>query len=99
MGYCRYCGTEIAYKRTKNEKWLPCNALTGEPHFCQKEGGEKKQDTGISPCPRCGKPLFAQKKGRRKILIDYATLCEHQCKAGDMTRYAKYKAKKEKSKC
>ena len=99
MSYCRYCGVEIAYKRTKNDKWMPCNAVTGEPHFCneQKDGKEQgTKESGILPCPVCGKPTFQQKNGRRKILYDYSTLDTHKCKNVDITRYSKYKEKQQK---
>ena len=92
MLYCRYCGVEITYKRSKNEKWIPCDLLTGEPHFCQ----EKKEDvksTGIRPCSVCGKPVFVNQKGKKKILYDYTSLAPHICKKADITRYAKYQQK------
>lgn len=88
MSYCRYCGTEIAYKRTKNEKWVPCNLLTGEPHFCKKD--DKQPESGIRPCKICGKGVFASKKSGKTILFDYATLAPHVCKKADITRYKKY---------
>ena len=92
MSYCRYCGKEISYKRTKNDKWIPCNAMTGEPHFCQDT--EKKTSViGIGPCPECGKPVFRQKKGRGSVLYDYTTLMEHKCRASDITRFKKFKEK------
>ena len=84
MSYCRYCGTEIAYKRTKNEKWV----LTGEPHFCQKD--DKQPESGIKPCKICGKGVFASKQGGKEVLFDYATLAPHACKKADITRYKKY---------
>ena len=49
MTYCRYCGVEISYKRSKNEKWIPCDAITGEPHFCRDDKGKKP--SGIAPSP------------------------------------------------
>lgn len=88
MSYCRYCGKDITYKRTKNERWLPCDALTGEAHFCQKNANQKIH-TGILVCKKCGKPVFKNKT----TLIDYTTLQAHVCKKGDITRYEKYKAK------
>lgn len=88
MTYCRYCGVEISYKRSKNEKWIPCDSITGEPHFCRED--KDKKPSGIIPCPVCGKPTFIQKQGKKKIAIDYATLAIHQCKKADVTRYAKY---------
>lgn len=84
MSFCRYCGTEITYKRTKNERWMPCNLLTGEPHFCRE--GNTGTKTGIIPCPICGKATFSGKGG----LMDYETLMLHQCKKGNITRYEKY---------
>lgn len=88
MAYCRYCGVEISYKRSKNDKWVPCDSITGEPHFCQKD--KEKKPCGIVPCTICGRATFIQKQGRKKILIDYTTLAVHQCKKADVTRYAKY---------
>ena len=43
MSYCRYCGTEINYSRTANDKWLPYD-VSGNPHFCQQENKNKIQD-------------------------------------------------------
>lgn len=91
MPYCRYCGREITYKRTKNDHWMPCNLLTGEKHFCKEEGGV---NSGLSVCPDCGKPVF-ETNGK---IIDYASLSPHKCMKADVTRYTKYKditAKKE----
>lgn len=88
MTYCRYCGVEISYKRSKNEKWIPCDSITGEPHFCRED--KNKKPSGIVPCTVCGKPTFIQRQGRKKVAIDYATLAIHQCKKADVTRYAKY---------
>ncbi|MBO4731246.1 MAG: hypothetical protein J5597_00365 [Spirochaetaceae bacterium] len=101
MSYCRYCGTELTYKRTKNDRWMPCNALTGEPHFCyeQKTSDERKTVTeisGIVPCPECGKPTFIQKDGKSKILYDYSTLQKHSCRKADLTRYQKYLERQKK---
>lgn len=88
MTYCRYCGTEITYKRTKNDKWLPCNTLTGEPHFCDKNSNKKVKNTsGLNACNKCGKAIF--KNG--KNIYDYTTLMIHECKKADITRYEKYK--------
>lgn len=36
MTYCHYCGREISYKRTKNDKWMPCD-VSGNPHFCNEK--------------------------------------------------------------
>lgn len=88
MAYCRYCGADISYKRSKNEKWIPCDAITGEPHFCKED--KNRKPSGIVPCLVCGKPTFIQKQGKKKIYIDYTTLAIHQCKKADVTRYAKY---------
>lgn len=88
MTYCRYCGVEISYKRSKNEKWIPCDSITGEPHFCRED--KNKKPSGIVPCPVCGKPTFIQKQWKKKVPIDYSTLAIHQCKKADVTRYAKY---------
>ena len=99
MSYCRFCGVELTYKRTKNDKWMPCNALTGEPHFCQekKNATEKAPvDTGLMPCPTCGKPVFKQKNGRTNLLYDYTTLTEHKCKAADVTRFRKFNERQKK---
>lgn len=63
MSYCRFCGTEIAYKRTKNYKWMPCNLLTGEPHFCQEGKDKFSSSSGLIPCPICGKATFSGKEG------------------------------------
>lgn len=93
MSFCRYCGVEISYKRSKNEKWIPCNFITGEPHFCQEQNPKISKESGIVPCKICGKPTFIQKKGRVKIAIDYATLLPHECKKGDVTRFKKYQDK------
>jgi hypothetical protein len=83
MSYCRYCGTEINYTRTKNDKWMPCD-VSGNPHFCQEE--KKNQNSGLIVCEKCGKPTFKM-KGK---LIDYSTLNLHVCKNGDITRYQKF---------
>lgn len=85
MTFCRNCGVEISYKRTKNEKWLPCDFLTGKPHICDKS----KKQTGISTCNICGKPIFKM-KGK---YVDYSTLKIHVCNKADITRYSKYKKK------
>jgi len=96
MSYCRYCGTEINYTQTTNDKWMPYD-VTGNPHFCQ-EGKNKKtsKDTGLKVCQSCGKPYFLM--GRKKI--DYATLAPHECRKSDITRYQKYleKTKNERAK-
>lgn len=86
MSYCRYCGTEIMYTRTANEKWMPYD-VTGQPHFCNqnKKSGEKNK-SGLEVCKKCGKPVF---KNKGKI-VDYTTLENHICKKGDITRYEKY---------
>ncbi len=83
MSYCRYCGTEINYTRTKNDKWMPYD-VSGNPHFCQEE--KKNQNSGLIVCEKCGKPTFKM-KGK---LIDYSTLNLHVCKNGDITRYQKF---------
>jgi hypothetical protein len=98
MSYCRYCGVEITYKRSRNDKWIPCDVLTGEPHFCQEKKKDDKPKSGITPCPVCGKPLFITFNGKKKVLIDYTTLVIHQCLKSDITRYAKYKQKQLKDK-
>ena len=103
MPYCRYCGTEITYKRTKNERWVPCDFATGQPHFCQedKEKAEKKglevRETGISPCPKCGKPTFLKKEPGRFMRYDYTTLQLHRCLKVDVQKYTKYKARQAKT--
>ena len=83
--YCRYCGTEINYTRTANNKWLPYD-VTGNPHFCQ-EGKNKPttKTTGLKVCATCGKPYFVMKRKK----IDYTSLTEHVCKKGDISRYQK----------
>lgn len=96
MNYCRYCGKEIAYKRTKNDKWLPCDASTGEPHAdCMGKisGKNTKPGNGLLQCRKCGRPVFRNKS---KVLIDYTSLDRHLCKKADITRYRKflYKVKK-----
>ncbi len=93
MSYCRYCGTEISYARTANNKWMPYD-VTGQPHFCQenKEHPPSTKTTGLKVCPTCGKPVFLM--NRKKI--DYSTLEVHQCKKGDVTRYQKYLSKQKK---
>jgi len=93
MSYCRYCGTEISYTRTANNRWLPYD-VTGEPHFCQET--KKKpttKSTGLKVCATCGKPYFLM--GKKKV--DYSALSAHVCKAGDITRYKKYLEKQKKS--
>lgn len=107
MTYCRYCGCELSYKRTKNNKWIPCDSATGEPHFCnkikqsrnnQKIKAKNKslimKNTGIAPCKICGKPCFLSNSGTKQIIIDYTTLQLHICKKADITRYAKYNKKR-----
>lgn len=89
MSYCRYCGTEIIYTRTANEKWMPYD-VTGAPHFCNQKNSKKKNISGLEVCKTCGKPVF---KMKRKI-IDYTTLELHKCKNGDIVRYEKYKKQK-----
>ena len=91
MSYCRYCGVEITYKRSKNDKWIPCDFITGEPHFCRENKTSK--ETGIIPCKICGKPTFIKKQGKKKVFIDYSTLAIHQCKKADVTRFIKYQQK------
>ena len=104
MPYCRYCGVEITYKRTKNERWVPCDFATGAPHFCQedKAKAEKKgletRDTGITPCPKCGKPTFLKKEPGFLMRYDYTTLTIHRCLKADIQRFTRYKAKQEKLK-
>lgn len=88
MSYCRNCGVEITYIRTKNEKWMPCDLLTGQPHFCTKDKTQKRK-SGLAVCKKCGKPVFFNKNK----MIDYSTLQHHECKAGDITRYKKYQQK------
>ena len=90
MTYCRICGTEIVFKRTKNDKWMPCNLLTGEKHFCQEDKSNSSQ-SGLMTCPDCGKPIFPKQKGVSVVFYDYATLGIHECKKADITRYVKYK--------
>ena len=86
MSYCRYCGREIMYTRTANEKWLPYD-VTGEPHFCNKKSKSTKKTSGLEVCKTCGKPVF-KLKGKT---MDYTTLEIHLCKKGDVTRYEKYR--------
>lgn len=74
------------YTRTANEKWLPYD-VTGEPHFCNKDGKSTKKTSGLEVCKCCGKPVFKM-KGKT---IDYTTLEIHQCRKVDITRYEKYK--------
>jgi len=73
------------YTRTANEKWLPYD-VTGEPHFCNKEGKSTKKTSGLEVCKSCGKPVFKM-KGKT---VDYTSLEIHQCKKADITRYGKY---------
>lgn len=83
--YCRICGVEISFTRTRNEHWMPCDAITGEPHFCVKDR-KKTRPSGLNCCSRCGRPVFvAQGK-----LFDYGSLAVHVCKKADITRYGKY---------
>lgn len=74
------------YTRTANEKWLPYD-VTGEPHFCNKDGKSTKKTSGLEVCKCCGKPVFKM-KGKT---VDYTTLEIHQCRKVDITRYEKYK--------
>lgn len=92
MTYCRLCGVELSYKLSKNNKWIPCNALTGEPHFCEQKE-EQKRNSGLNVCKHCGKPIFKNKAGK---LMDYTTLKAHLCKTGDVARYRKYLQKQKK---
>ena len=92
MSYCRYCGTEINYTRTANDKWLPYD-VTGQPHFCQ-ENKTSSAISGLKTCAKCGKPIFIMKRKK----IDYTTLNEHVCKKADITRYTKYQEKQRKVK-
>ena len=87
MSYCRYCGREIMYTRTANEKWMPYD-VTGEPHFCNKNS-KNQNDSGLEVCIKCGKPVFKLKSK----YIDYTSLELHKCKTGDITRYKNYKLK------
>ena len=102
MPYCRYCGVEITYKRTKNEKWVPCDFATGQPHFCQEdrkkaeEKGLETRKTGISPCPKCGKPTFLKQEPGHLVRYDYTTLSPHRCLKADAQKFARYKAKRAK---
>lgn len=90
MSYCRYCGTEISYARTANNRWMPCD-VTGEPHFCQEEKRTKTpRETGLKVCQTCGKPVFLM--GRKRV--DYTTLMVHECRKADITRWNKYKERK-----
>lgn len=92
MTYCRYCGREITYKRTKNDKWMPVD-VTGSPQFCEA-GGDTQKRSGLVVCKKCGKPCFTDKSRR---LIDYTTLSPHSCKTADTTRYKKYLARSRKT--
>ena len=85
MSYCKYCGTEIKYRRTKNDKWQPCDATTGAPHFCMKE--KKKEKSGLVICRKCGRPIF----WNHGKTFDYVTLNVHVCKQSDIVRYSKFK--------
>jgi len=71
---------------------MPCDASTGEPHFCQND--KNKPESGLITCSRCGKPLFIKKTRGIKIFIDYSTLKTHKCSKADITRYMKYLEKK-----
>lgn len=96
MGYCRYCGREIVFVRTANERWMPCELSSGSPHFCNNDNPDISRETGISPCPRCGKPTFVRSVKRIRHIYDYTTLREHACAAKDIAKYQKY-LKKQKS--
>lgn len=85
MAYCKYCGTEIRYKKTKNGAWLPCDAITGKAHLCLKEKESAK--SGLVICGRCGRPIF-RNHGKT---FDYLTLSVHVCKKADIARYSKFK--------
>lgn len=91
--FCRICGVEISYKRTPNDHWMPCNAITGEPHFCVVNG-KKTRKSGLDYCTKCGRPVFLL----RGKLFDYSALDVHVCKKADVTRYSKYVAKQQKKK-
>lgn len=91
MSYCRFCGTEISYKRTKNDKWMPCNLLTGEPHFCTADGKENSS-SGLEQCKYCGKAVIPIGKAPP---VDYATLLPHVCRKGDVTRFRKFTEKEQ----
>ena len=92
MSYCRYCGREIMYTRTTNEKWMPYD-VTGAPHFCQENKSSKsKTPSVLKVCQNCGKPYFLM--NRKKI--DYTTLAVHTCKKSDVTRYQKFKSRNKK---
>ena len=84
MAYCRYCGRQIEYTRTANNRWMPYD-VTGNPHFCQEDKSEKP-DSGLSVCKSCGKPVF--KIGKKTM--DYTTLMIHSCRKIDITNYQKY---------
>ena len=92
MSYCRFCGTEINYTRTANDKWLPYD-VTGQQHFCQ-ENKNKAPESGLKTCAKCGKPIFIMKRKK----IDCTTLYEHVCKNADIARYTKYLEKQRKIK-
>lgn len=94
MGYCNFCGTEISYKRTKNDKWMPCNLLTGEPHFC-RNGTSENNKSGLIQCTVCGKAVIPM---GNEPAIDYATLLPHVCMKADVTRFQKYTEKERRLK-
>lgn len=83
--YCRICGIELSYKRTRNDRWMPCDAITGEPHFCS-QNGKNTRNSGLNYCLKCGRPVFMS-HGK---LVDYTSLSTHVCKKADITRYGKY---------
>lgn len=84
MSYCRYCGKELLFTKTANNKWLPYE-VTGEPHFCNKDN-KIKAKSGLKICKECGKPVFMSKNKK----MDYTTLSIHVCRKIDITNYQKY---------
>lgn len=104
MTYCRYCGCELSYKHTKNNKWIPCDSATGEPHFCNKikqsKSNQKVKAKNKSPIINntikntgiipCKICGKPYFVSKTGLFIDYTTLEVHQCKKIDIMRWEKY---------
>ena len=90
MSYCRYCGCEITYTKTVNDKWLPYD-VTGQPHFHNNEDIKAQTKSGLIVCKNCGKPVFKNKG----TFIDYTSLKPHTCNIRDITNYTRYLKRKD----
>lgn len=98
LTYCKDCGAELRFVRTAYDHWMPCDAMTGEPHFHDRDGSVKGKGggksagnrSGLSQCRICGRPVFYSRDGTKRVCMDYSTLEPHQCRKADITRLAKY---------